>query len=156
MHSERKYMAERNWTQDLSSYIMIDGTSSVSPSIKFRWYGMGERNSYTIVQSNVYTSGIRSGYRVYQRKFLPISFVFMNTVRGMSNCCWCWGLTGQQQKQHHLISGKDSGKQFQSFGCLITILPHETCWTGVHVTNTGWRNMATSNTKKVTVIIMIL
>jgi hypothetical protein len=48
-------------------------------------------------------------------------------------------------------SGKD-GKQSQRFGCLITML-HETCRAEVHVTNTRWCNITTSNTKKITVTI---
>jgi hypothetical protein len=40
--SERKCVAGGNWTQDLGSDTMLDNTSSVSPTIKPRWYSRGE------------------------------------------------------------------------------------------------------------------
>jgi hypothetical protein len=44
--------AMRNWTQDLGSNTMLEDTSSVSPTIKPRWYRRGEGTSYTIVQQH--------------------------------------------------------------------------------------------------------
>jgi hypothetical protein len=48
--SRRKCVAGNNWTQDLNSGSMLDGTSSTNPTIKLRWYGRGEGASYDIVQ----------------------------------------------------------------------------------------------------------
>jgi hypothetical protein len=50
MCAAENYMTGANWTQDIGSDTMLDDTSSVNPTIKLRWYGMDEGDSYAIVQ----------------------------------------------------------------------------------------------------------
>jgi hypothetical protein len=49
IRTSKNCVIERNWTQDIGSGTMLEDTS-VSPTIKIRWYGRGERAFYAIVQ----------------------------------------------------------------------------------------------------------
>jgi hypothetical protein len=53
IHTAKSYVAGGNWTQELNSDIMLDGTSSASPTIKPMWYGRDEEVSYAIVQQSL-------------------------------------------------------------------------------------------------------
>jgi hypothetical protein len=50
IHTAKSYVAGGNWTQELNSDIMLDNTSSTSPTIKPMWYERDEEVSYAIVQ----------------------------------------------------------------------------------------------------------
>jgi hypothetical protein len=49
IRTSKNCVTERNWTQDIGSGTMLEDTS-VSPTIKIRWYGRGEGAFYAIVQ----------------------------------------------------------------------------------------------------------